>query len=57
LDLNLWNGDVAAMKTDLGIVDTNPPPVEPPTTGDANLSALIARVERLEAFMATVKGA
>lgn len=57
LDLNLWNGDVAAMKADLGIVDTTPPPGEKPPTTTPDLAALTARVERLEAFMATVKGA
>ena len=50
LDLNLWNGDIAALKADLGIVDTNPPPppVEPPTTGDT--AARLAEIERILKF-------
>jgi len=58
LDLNVYEGTRADLFKMLGIKDPlitpppPPPPVDPPPTTD-----LAARVERLEAFMAAVKGA
>lgn len=59
-DLNVYNGDKAAFYKWLNYTPRGavvpPPPVEPPpVVGD--LAALTARIERLEKFMATVKGA
>jgi hypothetical protein len=49
IDLNLWNGDVAAMRADLGIVEVTPPPVEPPPATGGDYEALAARVAAIEA--------
>ena len=54
-DLNVYNGDKAALYKWLNYTPrgaVTPPPVEPPTTGDAELAALTARVAAIEAKLA-----
>lgn len=60
LDLNVWEGSPAELRAEFGMTQTTPPPpVVPPTTGDADLTALAARVEKLESILAyhNLKGA
>jgi len=58
-DLNVYNGDKDAFYkwldyTPRGQVVT-PPPVDPPTTGDADIAEIKSRLARLEAWMKAVK--